>query len=199
MYAARGVVESAVKSYPNADISAIIVWIPMLPSDNEAAAREASRMFDDARVHQFWDTNRRSGIAYARDVFPRWAKDGAEALPPDHTLRESLKSRADTPPEKRPLWDITMFYDKGSDWRDVPPKPEHWTQQIVYFGKQEDGTSGLFWRNDFGKAPVASDWLVEVSKGMTVLFGERTTASESRNTCVGNSGEMDNRRGARNK
>ena len=115
MYAARGVVESAVKAYPSADMSVIIVRIPMLPSDNEAAARRASGMFEDARVQQFWDANRRSGIAYSRDVFPRWAKDGAEALPPDHTLCESLKSRADTPPEKRPLWDIALFYGSSGN------------------------------------------------------------------------------------
>lgn len=71
--AARGVVKSAINDYPNADISVMIVWIPMLSSDNEAAAREASGMLDDARVLQFWDANRRSGISYSSDVFPRWA------------------------------------------------------------------------------------------------------------------------------
>jgi hypothetical protein len=188
VYAARGVVESAIKGYPNADISIMIVWIPMLSSDNETAARKSSRMFDDPRVHQFWDANRLSGIAYSRDVFPQWAKDGAEALPPDHTLCEALKSRADTPPEKRPLWDIAMFYGKGSDWRDTPPKPKHWTKQIAYFGMQEDGTSGLFWQNDFGKAPVESDWLVEVKQGMTALVGERPAVPENRDLGTGNSG-----------
>lgn len=173
MYAARGVVESALKGYPNADISIIIVWIPMLPSDNEAASRQTSSMFDDARVHQLWDANRRSGIAYSRHVFSRWAKNGADSLPPDHTLCESLKARASTPPEKRPLWDIVLFYSKGTVWADGPPKPNHWAKQIAYFERQEDGTSGLFWRNDFGKAPVASDWLVEISHGMTELLREK--------------------------
>ncbi len=182
MYAARGVVESAMKGYPNADISVIIVWIPMLPSDNEAAAREASGRFDDARVHQLWDANRRSGIAFSRDVFPRWLKDAAEALPPGHMLCESLKSRADKPPEKRPLWDIALFYAKGIEWKDGPPKPDYWAKQIAYFGLQEDGTSGLFWRNDFGKEPVASDWLVEVSHGMTALIGERPAGEGARDT-----------------
>lgn len=171
MYAARGVVESAINAYPKADISVIIVWIPMLPSDNEAAARQASSMFDDARVHLLWDANRRSAIAVSRDVFPRWAKDGADSLPRDHTLCESLKSRAGMPPEKRPLWDIVLFYAKGTEWTDGPPKSDHWAKQIAYFGIHEDGTSGLFWRNDFGKEPVASDWRVEVSLGMSRLSG----------------------------
>ena len=170
MYAARGVVESAIKNCPSADISVIIVWMPMLPSDNEAAAREASGMFDDPRVHQLWDPNRRCGIAFSRDVFPRWSKDGADALPPDHMLRASLKSKANAPPEERPLWDIALFYGTGIAWRDGPPKPDHWSNQIAYFGLQENGTSGLFWRNDFGKAPFESDWLVEVSHGMAAMI-----------------------------
>ncbi|MCO6438603.1 MAG: hypothetical protein J5J06_16040 [Phycisphaerae bacterium] len=169
MYAARGVVESAIDAHPDADISVIIIWIPMLPGDSEAAARRASGMFDDARVHQLWDANRRSGIAYSRDVFPRWAADAAAALPPGDTLFESLKSRADAQSEKRPLWDVAMFYAKETEWGDGPRRPIHWAKQIAYFGRQEGGTSGLFWHNDFGEEPFASDWLVEVSLGMSRL------------------------------
>lgn len=180
MYAARAVVESAMNAYPDADISVIIVWIPMLAGDSEAAVREAGGMFDDPRVRQAWDANRRSGIAFSRDVFPRWATDAAEALTPGHMLCDSLKSRAHAPPAKRPLWDIALFYAKGIEWRDRPPKPNHWAKQIAYFGRQEDGTSGLFWRNDFGKEPFASDWLVEVSHGMAALIGKRPAVPGAR-------------------
>lgn len=169
MYAARAVADMAVMGYPDADISFIIVWMPMLPSDDEAAAQEASRMFDDPRVHQFWDANRRTGTAFSRDVFPRWIKDAAEAMPPDHMLSEFFKSVSDTPPGKRPLWDIVLFFGRKIEWTDHPPKPNHWAKQIAYFGRQDDGTSGLFWRNDFATEPSVSDWFAEVSHGMAEL------------------------------
>jgi hypothetical protein len=86
---------------------------------------------------------------------------------------------------KRPLWDIVLFYAKGIEWDDHPPKPSHWAKQIAYYGRQEDGTSGLFWRNDFGMEPVASDWFVEVSRGMTALIGERPAGTGTREEAGG--------------
>ncbi len=163
------------KDYPGADVSVSVVWIPMLPSDNEQAAREQSGMFSDPRVKQFWDPNRLSGIAYSRDVFPGWLKDAVEALPPNHMLRGALSNRADDPPQERPLWDIALFYNAGAQWNSRPPAATYWMKQIAYFGRMADGTSGLFWQNTFAKEPVPSDWFAEITTGIKNLTGKDPT------------------------
>lgn len=59
----------------------------------------------------------------------------------------------------------------GLGWgRDTAARPR--PLRIAYFEMREGGTSGLFWRNDFAKAPVASDWFIEVYNGMTALIGK---------------------------
>lgn len=138
----------------------------MLPHDNEEAAHAQSGMFSGPRVVQFWDPKKLAGIAFSGEVFPRWAKDAASSLPPGHFLVNALRSRADAPPEQRPLWDIAFFYKKGTEWQDSPPTPAHWMKQIAYLGKQEDGTTGLFWQNTFAMEPTASDWFNEITTGM---------------------------------
>ncbi|MHC4093073.1 MAG: hypothetical protein ACYSVY_22850 [Planctomycetota bacterium] len=162
MYAARAVAEAVIQDRPNADISVNIVWIPMVAGDSKAAAQKMSSLFPDARVQQFWDASRRCGIAYARYVFPRWAKDAVAALPENDPSRTTLKARGDGPPEQRPLWDIVLCYQQGVEWTNHPPTPRHWVCQHEFYGKRQDGKSGLFWRDDFATKLIASDWFAEV-------------------------------------
>lgn len=79
-----------------------MVWIQMLPGDNEITAREKAVIFDDPRVRQFWDPYGFSG------------KVIAEALGY----------------EGRVAWDIYLFYAAGSEWREHPPQPAGWMHQI---------------------------------------------------------------------
>ena len=49
----------------------------MLPSDNEEAAIKSSFIFNDSRVKQFYDPNRKSGYAIGKDLLnenvgPAW-------------------------------------------------------------------------------------------------------------------------------
>ena len=74
----------------------------MLPGDSEAIAREKAVIFDDPRVHQFWDPNQLSGKAVA------------EAL--------GYKGRI--------AWDIYLFYPPGCQWQKHPPQPADWMHQI---------------------------------------------------------------------
>ena len=106
-------------------------------------------MFPDARIARFWDANRRCGIAYARHVFPRWAKVAFADVPAAEVSRETLYVHADDPPEHWPAWDLVMFYGPGVEWTNHPPPPTRWACQHSFYGKRPDGTSGLFWRNDF--------------------------------------------------
>ena len=85
MHSARGVLKSIVKDYPDLDIGVHVVWVPMLANDNEAAARKISSMFDDPRVHQYWDPERRSGVAYTRS-FPTMFRDMVASLPREHRI-----------------------------------------------------------------------------------------------------------------
>ncbi len=151
MHGARGVLESVVKAYPNADVSVQVVWVPTLASDNEAAARKISSMFDDPRVHQYWDPNRRTGVAY--------------------TLRERLAVRAESPPEKAPLWDVAFFYPKGLEWKDKPPRPEAWVKQVIYYG-------------DLAKPPNETDWAVKLAVGMKKLTGRGPARLDDKSPAV---------------
>ena len=74
----------------------------MLPGDSESTAREKALIFNNPRVHQFWDPNQLSGKAIA------------EAL--------GYKGKV--------AWDIYLFYAPGSEWRDHPPESAGWMHQI---------------------------------------------------------------------
>lgn len=144
----------------------------MLPSDHRQAALDIKGMFTDARVRQFWDPNRRAGTAYVRDVYPTYLKDVyaglKKNLPKDHPWHESTKRPSDVPPEKSPLWDVAFFYAKGVAWKSSPPKPDRMVKQILFYGEQDQGPSGMFF-SDFSKPPFETDWFVELTRAMTEL------------------------------
>ena len=103
VFGAKAVRDSVLNAYPNADIHVSIVWIDMLPSDNAAAATKSAAIFDDPRVKQFYDPDRKSGYAIAKDL-----------------LYENAG----------PAWDIYLYYDKDAQWTDAPPKPVDWVHQL---------------------------------------------------------------------
>jgi hypothetical protein len=73
----------------------MVVWIPMVDDDELVAAEEASALFRDAAVPQFWDGARRAG----KDV-----------------------SRSLGDPEGV-AWDIYLFYPPEAEWTEegLPP------------------------------------------------------------------------------
>jgi len=68
----------------------------MLDSDERPAAEEASAMFADVAVPQFWDGQKRFGLEVTRSF----------GLAPE-----------------RAAWDIYLFYPPGAEWTDqgLPP------------------------------------------------------------------------------
>ena len=74
---------------------------PPAQSNATKAARQASLIFDDPRVHQFFDPNQRVGKAVARGL-----------------LSANI------------AWDIYLFYDKGIEWSHEPPKPARWMHRL---------------------------------------------------------------------
>lgn len=103
VFGAKAVRDSVLNAYPDADIQVSIVWIDMLPSDNAEAATKSATIFDDPRVTQFHDPDRKSGFAIAKDL-----------------LYENAG----------PAWDIYLYYDKDAQWTDAPPKPIEWVHQL---------------------------------------------------------------------
>lgn len=136
----------------------------MLPGDDKHAADEIGAAITDPRVRQYWDPNRLCGIAYAKHVFPNSPHEMVSSLPQDDNLRDYLKPRLGAPPEKTPMWDIAFLYEAGARWADIPPKPDHWAKQVMFYGKQKDGPTGRFWRDDFAKPPFDSDWHGELAR-----------------------------------
>ena len=100
--------EALLEAFGNTDIGISIIWIDILPSDNEASASRASAIFDDPRVVQFHDPRRLAGQAFAAELLNR-----------------------------PPAWDIYLFYEPGSTWTDGPPKPAQWMHQLGFDAADE--------------------------------------------------------------
>ena len=146
---ARAIRESILKELPDTDISVHVVWLPMLSSDDEAAAYRSASLLDDPRVQQYWDSERSSGWAYSRQVFPDRSEKMLQALPGDHVLRRYAGAG------EGPLWDIYMLYQPGIEWSDGPAEPTSWVMQTI-------PGEVLIWKNDFGKPPFGSSLEQEI-------------------------------------
>jgi hypothetical protein len=88
LHGARAVKQTIVDNAATRSLSEIVVWIPMLADDSRGAAREASQLFRDAEVSQFWDGRQHLGKEVGRSVgVPDWI-----------------------------AWDIYLFYAPGVQW-----------------------------------------------------------------------------------
>ncbi len=99
------------KGFPDADISVSIVWIQMPGfNDNERTSRKIAGSFLDPRVRHFYDPfpAHLVGKAFARGRISRG-----------------------------PAWDIYFFYEKGQEWKDVPPEPAEWMHQLGGGGRAD--------------------------------------------------------------
>ena len=161
--------------YPGLDLGIHVVWVPMLGSDNEKAARRISKMFDDPRVEQYWDPERLLGASYSAHVFPSYLVDMEKgmdaALPADHWWRERERNWKNAKPEQAPLWDVAFTYDKGARWGKTPPVPHGMVKQVFFYGGQDDSPTGMFF-TDFKKPPRDGDWIAQVAVAMTSLVGQ---------------------------
>jgi len=99
---ARAVHENVFEKYPDADISASIVWIPILEEDNFDAAIPSAKFLSDSRIQHFYDNNKAVGKTIADSV--GWAGNVA--------------------------WDIYLFYRPFVEWIETPPKPIYWMHQV---------------------------------------------------------------------
>ena len=80
-----------------------VAWVPILPDDSGAAAKESSELVTDGRASHFWDADK--------------------ALPPLFAPLLGL-------PQDWPAWDVYLAFPAGATWADGPPAPAFWHHQL---------------------------------------------------------------------
>ncbi len=99
---ARAVHENVFEKFPAADVSASIIWIPILKEDTIDAAIPSVKFLSDRRIQHFYDNKKMIGKAIADSV--GWTG--------------------------RVAWDIYLFYEPFAEWKETPPKPICWMHQV---------------------------------------------------------------------
>jgi hypothetical protein len=92
------------EEFPDANISASIVWTHMLPDDTKATTEASAGIIVDPRVRHFHDPHQRLGTAIADGL--GW--------------------------EGQIAWDIYLFYDKDGRWTEGPPAPLDFMHQCPW-------------------------------------------------------------------
>ena len=94
---------SVLATIKDVSLRAYVVWVPILPDDNRAAAIGSSALVPDGRAAHFWDELR--------------------SLPGPFALVLGL-------PEAWPAWDVYLAYGAGASWDEAPPAPVFWHHQL---------------------------------------------------------------------
>lgn len=168
MHGARAVLKEIAKKYPGETISIHLVWLPMVCGDDERTARRIGASFPP-HVHQYYDSERASGLAFTNDAFSGCLDRAIQATPRDHPLHNDLVDWAASR-ESGPLWDVVLCFGRGTTWTDRAPPPLFWSKQVAFFGNAAGVSSGTFFRNDCGQPPVDSDWFHEVRLAVQSLL-----------------------------
>ena len=107
---ASGAGAELLAAIPIVPLRAHFIWVPMLPSDTEAAARAASERFAEPRALHYWDRER------------HLARHMATALGID--TRSSAAPGVDPPF----AWDVYLAYRREN--RDIAG-PDFWMHQLA--------------------------------------------------------------------
>ncbi len=91
-------------------VKVFVVWTPAYPGDNRDKAEKAVSTVGDERATHFWDGTRKIGDRY-KDVL-------------------------NLPEQVHTAWDVYFAFDRGTEWKEVPPKPDVWMHQL---GTLDDG------------------------------------------------------------
>lgn len=95
------------------NISAYVVWTPVLKEDDRTTAGKSIAFVNDRRATHFWDGDKSLGMAFGQLV---------------------------TLPRNRELaWDVYFVFDEQSKWTDTPPKPTEWMHQLGLDDRALDG------------------------------------------------------------
>lgn len=83
------------------DVAVYSVWQPILPSDAKFTVGRATKSLTNPRVKHYWDGDNTLATAFS----------------------PVLGIEQDT-------WDVYLLYDKDAEWKDTPPKPAYWQEQL---------------------------------------------------------------------
>ena len=100
---ASAIQTSVLDKIDDSSLRAYVAWLPILPDDNEPAARGSCGLVTDARAAHFWDEQR--------------------------VLPERFASVLGLP-EGWPAWDVYLAYPPGDTWDKTPPAPAFWHHQL---------------------------------------------------------------------
>jgi hypothetical protein len=107
---ASGAGADLLAALPDAPLHTYYVWVPMLHSDNETAARAASALFAEPRAKHYWDGER------------HLSRHLATAL--------AINTRRSAAPGDDPpfAWDVYLAYERGNAEIDAP---DFWMHQLA--------------------------------------------------------------------
>lgn len=170
VYGARALQQEArAASWAAEGAEVLVVWLPMLESDNEREARKSARRFDFLGAQHFYDTTKQTSARLMAEQFPNALSEALEGLPRDHRVREGLEARKNSPPKETPLWDALLVFPPGVRWDDRSPAPLWWTRQIGFSGEEKPGEpTAEFWKNSTRRPPVQSDWFLEAREALRI-------------------------------
>lgn len=177
---AEAVEKEITRRYPKERVASLVVWIPMLESDNEAAARSAATIFPPDRCVQFFDAQQAVGLAYAGRTFAGFIERARQTIPKEHPLADALADRGEA---ERPQWDLYMIYAPGVQWEsaaDGPPQPNHW---IRHCGRT-DGQLSTYWRDTPDKPPSEGNLFDAIREMAEQAIGLPASASRDRPTKI---------------
>jgi len=101
--------ESIVQAFPQADVSLAVVWMDVLPLDEEATARKtAGILAEDPRIRHFHDPDKLVGKAVAKSLGWRGF-----------------------------AYDIYLFYPKGATWSGGLPAPSQYAHRLGAHGDDD--------------------------------------------------------------
>jgi mercuric ion binding protein len=163
LHGADSVRAALLDEHADARLELLVVWAPMLPGDDLAAARASSALVRHARVRQFYDPGRRVGSAFRAEVFPEAVARMRASLPPGHFLTRPFATRDPAQPE----WDIYLFFGPDSEWAATAPPPRRFVRQV----ELREGRSSVLWKDDYAKAPIEASLEVELRRVAFELLG----------------------------
>ena len=173
---AEAVRKELVDRYGPERLSAIVVWIPMIPSDNERAARASATIFPVGRAVQFYDGKQEFGLAYTRGTFAGFIARARKSLPDGHRLAVAIDEHGEA---ARAQWDVYMLYAPGVRWdaasggaTSAPPMPTHW---IKHSGRMQ-GEESTYWVDSPDTPPREGDLFEAMREMGEVVNGESVSA-----------------------
>ncbi len=99
-------IDGVVRKTAAGEVDALVVWVPILPEDDAAAAARAAERCNEPRVSYYWDAERALGDALGQ----------ALALPPREAGRATGVA-----------WDVYLTFERGARWGAAPA---FWMHQL---------------------------------------------------------------------